>query len=367
DSEAFAETAGEALLDVVAAAQASDDVAGAYAQMTNQLQTSVSSAASGVTSSVNSSLSRRMQDARTATREGLNDRATGPLLASLSPTVARDPSDAGWQGYLQGYGRWGDRDDAGGVVGYDYDTYGTLLGAERFLGESGLLGGSIGYGRTDVDSADSLSAMDMDSLTTSLYGTWFNHDYYLGMTVGYGYHNVDEMRDLRFAGLRAKGDFKAHTFSIAPEVGKLLRYKSFGIEPYAGLNYTHFRHQSYTETGADAANLSVNSDTDDNLALELGTRLRKTWVFDNGSYVAPQLRFAWRHDFGDETNNIARLAGAETSFKTTGISVVNDVFSVGAGLNWRIDKSKMVYAQYDAEFGSGYDAHTLQASIKVQF
>ncbi len=367
DSEAFAEAASEALLDVVATAQASDDVAGAYAQMTNQLQTSVSSAASGVTSSVNSSLSRRMQDARTATREGLNDRATGPLLASLSPTVARDPSDAGWQGYLQGYGRWGDRDDAGGVVGYDYDTYGTLLGAERFIGESGLLGGSIGYGRTDVDSADSLSAMDMDSLTTSLYGTWFNHDYYLGMTVGYGYHNVDEMRDLRFAGLRAKGDFKAHTFSIAPEVGKLLRYRSFGIEPYAGLNYTHFRHQSYTETGADAANLSVNSDTDDNLALELGTRLRKTWVFDNGSYVAPQLRFAWRHDFGDETNNIARLAGAETSFKTTGISVVNDVFSVGAGLNWRIGKSKMVYAQYDAEFGSGYDAHTLQASIKVQF
>lgn len=367
DSEAFAETASEALLDIVAAAQASDDIAGAYAQMTNQLQTSVSSAASGVTSSVNSSLSRRMQDARTATREGLNDRATGPLLASLSPTVARDPSDAGWQGYLQGYGRWGDRDDAGGVVGYDYNTYGTLLGAERFIGESGLLGGSIGYGRTDVDSADSLSAMDMDSLTTSLYGTWFNHDYYLGMTVGYGYHNVDEMRDLRFAGLRAKGDFKAHTFSIAPEVGKLLRYKSFGIEPYAGLNYTHFRHQSYTETGADAANLSVNSDTDDNLALELGTRIRKTWVFDNGSYVAPQLRFAWRHDFGDETSNIARLAGAETSFKTTGISVVNDVFSVGAGLNWRIDKSKMVYAQYDAEFGSGYDAHTLQASIKVQF
>lgn len=367
DSEAFAETASEALLDIVAAAQASDDIAGAYAQMTNQLQTSVSSAASGVTSSVNSSLSRRMQDARTATREGLNDRATGPLLASLSPTVARDPSDAGWQGYLQGYGRWGDRDDAGGVVGYDYNTYGTLLGAERFLGESGLLGGSIGYGRTDVDSADSLSAMDMDSLTTSLYGTWFNQDYYLGMTVGYGYHNVDEMRDLRFAGLRAKGDFKAHTISIAPEVGKLLRYKSFGIEPYAGLNYTHFRHQSYTEKGADAANLSVNSDTDDNLSLELGTRLRKTWVFDNGSYVAPQLRFAWRHDFGDETSNIARLAGAETSFKTTGISVVNDVFSVGAGLNWRIDKSKMFYAQYDAEFGSGYDAHTLQASIKMQF
>lgn len=367
DSEAFAETASEALLDIVAAAQASDDIAGAYAQMTNQLQTSVSSAASGVTSSVNSSLSRRMQDARAATREGLNDRATGPLLASLSPTVARDPSDAGWQGYLQGYGRWGDRDDAGGVVGYDYSTYGTLLGAERFIGESGLLGGSIGYGRTDVDSADSLSAMDMDSLTTSLYGTWFNQDYYLGMTVGYGYHNVDEMRDLRFAGLRAKGDFKAHTISIAPEVGRLLRYKSFGIEPYAGLNYTHFRHQSYTEKGADAANLSVNSDTDDNLSLELGTRLRKTWVFDNGSYVAPQLRFAWRHDFGDETSNIARLAGAETSFKTTGISVVNDVFSVGAGLNWRIDKSKMFYAQYDAEFGSGYDAHTLQASIKMQF
>lgn len=308
-----------------------------------------------------------MQDARAATRDGLNGQTTGPLLASLSPTVARESSDGGWQGFAQGYGRWGDRDDDGDVVGYEYDTYGTLLGAERFIGESLLVGGSIGYGRTDVDSADSLSAMDMDSLSTSLYGTWFNHDYYLGLTVGYGYHDVDEVRDLDFAALQAKGDFKAHTFSIAPEIGKLLRYKSLDVEPYAGLNYTHFRHESYTETGAGAANLSVGSDTEDNLAFELGTRLRKTWVLDNGSYLMPQLKLAWRHNFGDEASETAQLAGADTSFRTTEIAVVDDLLSVGAGLNWRIDESKMLSAQYDAEFGSGFDAHTLQAGVRIQF
>ncbi len=367
DSEAFAESASEPLQEIIGQAQSSDNVAGAYAQMTNQLQTSASRVASGVAGNVTGTLSRRMQDARAATRDGTDGRMTGPLLASLSPNVARDPSDAGWQGYIQGYGRWGDRDKDGGVAGYDFNTYGTLLGTETFIGESGLLGGSIGYGRTDVDSADNLSAMDMDSLTTSLYGTWFNHDYYLGMTVGYGYHNVDEMRHLRFAGLRAKGDFKAHTVTIAPEVGKLLQYKSLGIEPYAGLNYTHFRHEGYTEKGAGDASLSVGPDTDDSLSLELGTRLRKTWVFDNGNYLTPQLRFAWRHDFADETSNTARLAGADTAFRTTGIAVVSDIFSVGAGLNWRIDKSKMFYAQYDADFGSGFEAHTLQASVKIQF
>ena len=367
DSEAFAESASEALLDVIGEAQSSDDIAGAYAQMTNQLGASVSTLASSVTSSVNNSLSRRMQDARAATRDGLNGQTTGPLLASLSPTVARESSDGGWQGFAQGYGRWGDRDDDGDVVGYEYDTYGTLLGAERFIGESLLVGGSIGYGRTDVDSADSLSAMDMDSLSTSLYGTWFNHDYYLGLTVGYGYHDVDEVRDLDFAALQAKGDFKAHTFSIAPEIGKLLRYKSLDVEPYAGLNYTHFRHESYTETGAGAANLSVGSDTEDNLAFELGTRLRKTWVLDNGSYLMPQLKLAWRHNFGDEASETAQLAGADTSFRTTEIAVVDDLLSVGAGLNWRIDESKMLSAQYDAEFGSGFDAHTLQAGVRIQF
>lgn len=367
DSDAFAASADEALLDIISEAQSSDDVAGAYAQMTNQLPSSASTLASSVSSSVTHSLSRRMQDARAATRDGLNGQMTGPLLASLSPTVARESSDGGWQGFVQGYGRWGDRDDDGGVVGYEYDTYGTLLGAERFIGESVLVGGSIGYGRTDADSADNLSAMDMDSLSTSLYGTWFNHDYYLGLTVGYGYHDVDEVRDLDFAGLQAQGDFKAHTFSISPEIGKLLRYKSFDVEPYAGLNYTHFRHESYTETGAGAANLSVGSDTDDNLAFELGTRLRKTWVLDNGSCLTPQLKLAWRHNFGDEASETAQLAGADTSFRTTEVAVVDDLFSVGAGLNWRIDKSKMLSAEYDGEFGSGFDAHTLQACVKIQF
>ncbi len=367
DSNDFSESASEDLLEVVAQAQASDDVAGSYAQMTNQLQASAATTASNVISSVNTNLGRRMQDARTVARDTLNNPAAGRLLASLSPTAVSESSNRGLQGFFQGYGSWGDRDDDGGVAGYDYDTYGSLIGAEQFIREDVLLGGSIGYGRTNVDSDDSLSSLDVDSLSLSLYGTWFDSNRYLSLTAGYGHHSYDSIRELEFADLRADGDFSGDTFTFAPEVGTLFRYKSLSIEPYAGLTYLHFHQEGYTEDGAGDANLSVSADNEDAVSTELGTRFRKMWTLDNGGYLMPQLQLAWRHDFADEVVTVAQLAGATTSFRTTAIDTVSDVFDIGVGVDWQIDKNKTFCTQYDAELGSGFEAHTLQACIKILF
>jgi len=367
DSNDFSGSASDDLLEIVGQAQASDDVAGSYAQMTNQLQASASTAASSVVTSVNTNLGRRMQDARAVARDTLHSPAASPLLASLSPTVNVASAGSGLQGFFQGYGSWGDRDNDGGVVGYDYNTYGSLFGAEQFIREDILLGGSLGYGRTDVDNDDSLSSLDVDSLSLSLYGTWFNNDRYASLTLGYGYHSYDSVRNLEFADLRATGDFSAQTVSIAPEVGKLFRVGSFGIEPYAGLNYTYFTQESYTEKGAGDADLSVEDDRDDIVFSELGTRFRKTWAFDDGGCLSPQVKLAWRHDFSDEVVTVAQLAGASTSFRTTAIDVVSDVFDLGVGVDWQIDKNKALCTQYDAELGSGFTAHTLQACVKILF
>jgi hypothetical protein len=48
----------------------------------------------------------------------------------------------------------------------------------------------------------------------------------LGLTVGYGYHDVGRSRNLDFAALQAMAISRRIPFSIAPEIGKLLRYKS---------------------------------------------------------------------------------------------------------------------------------------------
>lgn len=367
DSNDFSESASEDLLEIVGQAQASEDVAGSYAQMSNQLQASAATTASNVVSSVNSNLGQRMQDARTVARDTLHNPAAGRLLASLSPTAVSESSSRGLQGFFQGYGSWGDRDDDGGVAGYDYDTYGSLIGAEQFISEDVLLGGSIGYGRTNVDSDNSLSSLDVDSLSLSLYGTWFDNDRYLSLTAGYGHHSYDSVRELDFADLRADGDFSGDTFTLAPEVGKLFRYKSLSIEPYAGLTYMHFHQEAYTEDGAGDASLSVSADNEDAVSTELGTRFRKMWALDNGGYLMPQLQLAWRHDFADEVVTVAQLTGATTSFRTTAIDVVSDIFDVGLGVDWQIDKTKTLCAQYDAELGSGFEAHTLQACIKILF
>mgnify|MGYP006300191477 CR=1 FL=1 len=206
-------------------------------------------------------------------------------------------------------------------------------------------------------------------MSASLYGTWFDDENYVSLTFGYGYHSYDSVRDLIFAAppLEAKGDFSGHTFTIAPEVGKLFRWDEMELEPFATLDYTHFRHQSYDEDGAGGAGLSVNDDTEDSICTELGVRFRSDFDLENGGRLMPELRLSWLHDFSDEVVNTARFAGANTSFQTTGIDVVEDIFNIGLGVNWQFDDSKVFYTHYDAELGSGFDGHTLQAGIKVLF
>lgn len=369
DSETTALTGDlTAIIGQAQAAGNASQVAAAYAQLTNQLQASASAAASSVVSSVNTNLGRRMQGARAAARNGTGP-TDGVLVASLTPTAYTPAGNDGWIGFFEGYGSWGDRKNDGGAVGYDYDTYGALLGAEKFVRDDVLIGGSVGYGRTNVDGNDKLSKLDVDSLSLSFYGTWFSDDTYLSMTFGYGYHSYDSVRKIAFAvpPLRAKGDFKAHTFTLAPEIGKLFTCNDMEIEPFAGLSFTHFRQQSYREKGAGAANLDIDSCTDNSIISELGVRFRRTWSLNNGGRLTPQLKLAWRHDFGDEVVSTVRLAGANASFKTTGIDVVSDIFNVGVGVDWQMNKSRTLYTQYDADFGSGFKSHTLQAGIKILF
>ena len=92
------------------------------------------------------------------------------------------------QGFVKTYGSRGDRENDGSQTGYDFEIYGTALGFDKLIDENLLAGMAFGYSNGNVSSSDNLTQNDMETFSTSIYGSWFSFDSYIDVVVGYG-HN----------------------------------------------------------------------------------------------------------------------------------------------------------------------------------
>src|SRR5690606_1517999 len=89
----------------------------------------------------------------------------GQAATALWPSMPQ-----GWGAWLSGTATVGSR---GRMSGYDFDTYGITLGADRAVGDNLLLGiaGSLANNDSRLD-ANGASRMQADQRSLALYGLW---------------------------------------------------------------------------------------------------------------------------------------------------------------------------------------------------
>ena len=89
----------------------------------------------------------------------------------------------------------------------------------------------------------------------------------------------------------------------------------------------------YTETGAGAANLTVDNEENQALQSTLGVSLRREVETATGLKMVPEAHVAWLHEFLDEEQvNTSTFTGGGGSFTTRGFDPANDSFNIGASL-----------------------------------
>jgi len=290
------------------------------------------------------------------------------LMASASNSPTATPQTDKWMPYAKGFGTWANRDGESDVVGYDYSTYGMMGGMDKLISENTLVGFGIGGAATDVDYDQSDTSADISSLLVSLYGSYFQDDWHIGLNFGYSHNWYDTERSIGFMGRDTEADFEGDAFNVAAEFGNNFGGDSMLLEPVVGMGYTIVDQESYKESGADSLNLKVDSENSDGVYSKLGLRWAKEFRSEENPDMVwvPKANAFWIHDFADNASFDSKFVNGG-SFTADCLDPVEDSLNVGAGLDVYMSKGTRLFVNYAWQGSSDYDASILHVGAQWSF
>jgi len=315
-------------------------------------------------------LQRRMDDLRLSTRRPKNiapptrSGATGPTGGREKTIAPPEPEDR-WGTFFTGTGQVTRVGATENARAYDMNTGGLTVGIDYKVTPNFAIGLHAGYANTDAEVAEN-GNVRINGGKIGAYATYFTGGFHTDAAVSTGYNSY-ETRRTGFDGI-ARGRTDGSEFSALLGTGYDWKFEEFSIGPTATLQYARISIDEFTERGSLAA-LRVPEQHATSLSSTLGFVSAYEWTL--GKFIVrPEIRAAWRHEFGDRSFSLeSELAsGAGGLFTVQDSEVGSDSFLLGAGVSMLWSPSTLIYVNYDGELGrQEYDAHNLSGGVRLTF
>ncbi|WP_198155943.1 autotransporter family protein [Herbaspirillum autotrophicum] len=269
------------------------------------------------------------------------------------------------------FGSWAKQGDRNGVSGFDARTGGLVVGADGVLTEHDRLGAAFAYAHTNVSGNDSSTAQSakIDSYQAMLYGSHsIDERTELSWQGDLGLNRTDGERGINFGGLnrRATSNYNGWSAHVGTGVARVFSLNdAISVAPSLRLDYTSLTTRGYTETGAGALNLQVDSQRTEELIVAAESKLSYAVAADT-TIVA---------NLGVGYNLLAKSAqitstfvGGGSAFSTEGLEPSPWTLRGGAGLILHRQGGTEVTARYDAEANrSGFSNQTVSLKVRQSF
>ena len=238
-------------------------------------------------------------------------------LYNLQPLDGVRPAP-GMGAWMDGWGQIGSVDGDGNSNDTDTNLAGVSLGIDARLGESGLIGGAIGYTYADLEVDGQNTRSNAHGLQTAIYGGLTTPRWYLSGAGRFAWADNENERKLVVGTLRgtSDGEFDTLAYGIGIEGGaNITRVGLVVVQGLASFDWTTVEREDFNESGGgalSALNLAVDDESIDSIRTGLGFRASLRYPLDEESEMVPELRVRWFHDFGDDERLVnAPLPGCE--------------------------------------------------------
>jgi outer membrane autotransporter protein len=277
---------------------------------------------------------------------------------------------AGKGAWMKGYGNFGDIDDTANASGADYHTYGIAAGIDWPLTSTITAGLAAGYARTDVDPFNGNA--DVDSYQLAAYAGWQLNNYYINSDITYGHHSIDSDRQVIVGALTAtaSADYDADQVSMNVEGGKVIPLNNnTSLTPFVGIDYAHLSRDSFTETGAGAANLSVQDQDEDSLRTKIGVRLSHTIETNKQTRITPSIAVAYVREHLDNVSRVQSgfSAAPNNTFLIDGPELDRNRVALNAGVTAALSEHSHLNVAYSGEIAGSDDQHAVSATFRYEW
>ena len=297
-------------------------------------------------------------------------RQRGVMPETMWPIGARGPHLYGdqVQGWIKGYGSWGNRDGFSDSSGYDQTIHGMVVGVDKAFGDllAGLAGGQVSSDISQDDGDESTA----DTRYGLLYASWGTSAWFGDLNLGYGHSSIDTQSGTLFD---ATSQFNADQLACYIGGGKemVFRNDQLFVTPSAGLLGAYFAQEKYTEKATTAVPRDVEAYDRWSMQSELGLKVSFQCEHD-GFVLMPETHASWLHEFNSDEQEVDYSLAGGTGNYTFGMQApIENLFEVGLGLALWTETKERVVVEWalglDARFGDGYSASALNARLRCEF
>lgn len=246
------------------------------------------------------------------------------------------------------------------LAGYELQTAGGSLGAERALSDKWSLGGSFSALEGDLELDGNLGEADYSWMGLAAYASYFGEDcftllqrevdLYAGLLVGYAWGDYDLERSAQDCSVH--GATEAEAALVECSLGVSVANGRWRHGPLASFTYMDGELKGFSETGSGT---NVYDDMPfDSAVSRLGYQAAYFWETGAG-WLIPQLQASWAHEFANDAYELAGvfLAGAPD----------DDLAELSLGLHWQISQRLFVSAKCEMRLGS--ESESLHGSLRA--
>jgi uncharacterized protein with beta-barrel porin domain len=195
-------------------------------------------------------------------------RLAGLMLAYNSSNISRlitakqvTAPESRYGAYLQPNLILGSQDTTTNLTGYDFTVAGFTLGGDLRLRHDLVVGLASGYSHTGAAFRGSGGGLENNTWPLTVYAAYLPKSFYAFGSVGYSLNLYNMERKINFGGLNrtASSSPTGNQFNAYGESGYDLNLKPLVVTPDVSLSYSHLWVGSFTESGAGALDLRVDS------------------------------------------------------------------------------------------------------------
>ena len=284
--------------------------------------------------------------------------------AVMEPILWPGPENR-WGVWMTGFGDFASVDADANASGYNFTTGGVSLGIDYRITDQWAIGVMGEYSHTWTSLQPS-GNIDVNGGRGGVYGTWYNHGFYLDAAV-YGGHNNYASGRSSLEGL-ATGSTEGTEWSTFVSGGYDFHFGPLTVGPIAALQYTYAKVDGFRENGS-LAPLQIRSNSANSLRSDVGFRLFCLWQIGKVLFE-PSLKVAWEHEYLYSALPItAGFVGALGSSATFfGPNEGHDSAIVSAGVSAQLTPVLTIYVNYDGQLGrQNFDSNAVTSGVRISF
>ena len=279
--------------------------------------------------------------------------------------------------WVQSFASSLDRDTVGGHTGFDSETSGFAVGADRKLHKAPVivgasLGASTGTVKPKLGTASyNGGKIDQDGMQLGIYGRYTaqkdqNAEECLTVDgyITYGLYENDSRRNSLTTGKAATASWDEESWAMGVTVTRTYKVGDHAfISPYAGVEYTTADMDNFVERSQGEILYSAD-EAYRNLALILGVSAHRVYTLRNSQVITPYARIALSQDIMRQDAEVSAQYGSGT-LTDKSAHQGRTALQFGTGANWQINQKWSVNAGYSVE--ARKDAVDQRANIGASY